>query len=212
MATSSVDKLKEAEQRHGLSGPGTIYPSVPAYEELQVMSTPNQQSSGCCGAPHWKESPQSSYSEIEDYYELKQHVSVDFQATFRAPESRGAVEAVTKFNRLVFHWTKRCLYFLFTCLLGPVMALSFGMLFGIMDFLFIWMMNPITRIVHVLTRFISDVHRPLIRVSLDPIFESIGQTLRIRNSGKFTERKYKLDVTGINFNGAGATVPMLEDA
>ncbi|PIK57093.1 putative caveolin-1 [Apostichopus japonicus] len=141
--------------------------------------------------------------QLEDFFEMKPHLKVDFNGVFQEPKDAGGVSFVTTYNTTIYYWTKRCLYIFLVCILGPIMAFSFGLVFALMDFLSIWCVNPSVRLLHIMLRFTSNAYRPLTRILLDPIFESFGQVYRVRNSGVFTERKYKLDVTGITLGGGG---------
>ena len=79
------------------------------------------------------------------------------------------------------------------------MAFTFALVFAIMDFSIVWMLNPSARLVHMMTRFLKSVYQPLARVALDPVFEAIGQVFTSRNAGAFTERSYRVNVSGIKF-------------
>lgn len=96
------------------------------------------------------------------------------------------------------------IYIFFTLFFGPVFAFSFGIIFAITDLIAIWVMHPIIRLLYIVWRYIGSLYRPVIRLLMDPIFESFGQIFRVRNSGSFTERTYRLNISGIRIGGTEA--------
>lgn len=178
----------------------------PAYHhqsQTQLIQTYDSRSSECCPSPPTPGSNDNVKAEakLEDYYEIKPYLQVDFNGVFQEPTEAGSIPFVKTYNSTIYYWTKRCMYIFFSSLLGPILAFVFGIVFALMDFIVIWLINPIIRLVHVITRFSSSMYRPVTRMLLDPIFESFGQVYRVRNSGEFTERSYRLNVSGLTLGG-----------
>lgn len=204
MNGQSIPAPQDYRTFYGQQNGQTTYPSLPAYSlgpmdqtHIPVNDEPTNQSRGCCGVP--LPVSNADHAEMEEYYKIKPPLQLDFQGTFQAPEDTGAIQGLTNINRYVFNWTKRGLYFFLVCVAGTIMAFAFGLVFAIMDFALVWMMNPFARLVHIVTRFFKSIYEPFARVSLDPVFEAIGRVFWARNAGPFTERSYRVNVSGINY-------------
>ncbi|KAJ8046461.1 Caveolin-1 [Holothuria leucospilota] len=120
---------------------------------------------------------------------------------FQEPAEAGGLQIVKTINSNIYTWTKRSIFIFFTFFFGPIFAFSFGITFAIIDLIAILVMNPTIRCYHIAMRYMVSLYRPFIRTFMDPAFESIGQIFRVRNSGSFTERTYRLNISGITIGG-----------
>lgn len=170
----------------------------PSYSDgnplLESEDDGNTSSTQCCPVDIQHRVRIETRDPLEDYYEPKPYVPVNFDAVFTEPEEAGGLDIIYIINRAIYYWTKRCLYVIFSCLLGPILAFLFGITFAILQFIRIWMLNPVVRIWHMIISCLDKIYRPVIRTFIDPYFEAVGQVWR---RIKFPERSYKVQVTGV---------------
>ncbi|KAJ8022872.1 Caveolin-1 [Holothuria leucospilota] len=171
---------------------------IQTYESRSSRSHPNPPSATNASRGH----------KLEDYYDseydINPYIQVDFDSVFQEPAEAGGLQIVKTINSNIYTWTKRCIYIFFTSFCGPLFAFLGGITFAITDLIGIWLMLPIIRLNYIVMRYIVSLYRPVIRTIMDPIFESFGQMFRVRNSGSFTERTYRLNISGITIGGTEA--------
>lgn len=71
---------------------------------------------------------------------------------------------------------QRGFYIFLSALLGPILGIAWGLVFAIMNFILVWLVNPALKVILQACRIVEVLARGVLRSSLDPLFQSIGQT------------------------------------
>ncbi|XP_077978707.1 caveolin-1-like [Glandiceps talaboti] len=121
----------------------------------------------------------------ENIYNFDHHVELDFPEVFQAPKTSRNWGPILRANRLLYSVTQDFVYRVWVVVLGWLLALLWGILFGTFNFLTVWLLQPIWKIVFVVVRNVAIPYTVIIRAALDPIFESIGHILSHIRAGVF---------------------------
>ena len=66
------------------------------------------------------------------------------------------------------------LYYTMTILMGLLISIFWGLIFGFNSFVMVYMAQPFSKITQTWFKFFSTFYRPMVRVFLGPIFEAIA--------------------------------------
>ncbi|KAJ8050950.1 hypothetical protein HOLleu_04340 [Holothuria leucospilota] len=171
----------------GYHQPGTVYHQP---ENVQVhRSPPQDMGTGCISCEGGED---ESDGEMEDFFEIKPPLKMSYKGIFQEPaELKRPV--FSRISSFIYYWTRCCIYTFLIGLFGPLIAFVVGSGIAGTNFCIIWITNPMTRMIHMFLRSCSMCYTPVLRVIMDPCFESIGQICRVGNS---TPRTYNLKWSG----------------
>ena len=82
-------------------------------------------------------------------------------------------------------------YYVLTLILGLFLGILWAVVFGVLNFIVVWIIQPITKVAFVFTQVLTSPIRACARASCDPCFQSVGKFL----SNMFGQ--FRLHVTGI---------------
>ena len=70
------------------------------------------------------------------------------------------------------------MYYFLSIVSGLLFGVAWGSVFGLLDFVTVWLAQPIISVYCVLLRVVSMPLRATVRCLFDPVFQSTAQTLR----------------------------------
>ena len=151
---------------------------------------------------NWRSSFHGDIYTQEDIYKVTDHVKIGFDDIFGEPFALrtgdiGSALAphVRKIFNHVFSYSQSALYFFLTLVTGVFLGLGWGIIFGLVNYIVVWFIQPALKIVFILFRIIAMPIRAFVRAFLDPLFQAFGQVF------SFISAKFRLRVLGLDYAG-----------
>lgn len=181
MSVNSTMEDNPSQNEHLVGTPATTYlisqggQYYPLYNNNTSGYQAQAQARPCCHGALERAPNTAKYDDM-NLYSLKPNVKVDFEETFQEPLGSENVSVVWNYNKVIFNWTSRGFYIFLSALLGPILGIAWGLVFAIMNFILVWLVNPALKVILQACRIVEVLARGVLRSSLDPLFQSIGQT------------------------------------
>ncbi|KAI0213716.1 hypothetical protein LSAT2_001205 [Lamellibrachia satsuma] len=124
----------------------------------------------------------SDRSGLEDVYKVTEHVKVGFDDIFAEPRAvrTGDIghilaKPVRKVFNLVFQYSQAAVYYFLTIVAGVFLGLAWGAVFGVTNYVVVWLVQPTLALFFIATRVVAMPTRTLVRAMCDPAFQAAGQ-------------------------------------
>ncbi|KAK2180102.1 hypothetical protein NP493_459g01024 [Ridgeia piscesae] len=118
----------------------------------------------------------------ENVYRVTEHVKVGFDDIFSEPRAVKSgdighvlAKPVRKVFSLVFQYSQAAVYYFLTIVAGVFLGLAWGALFGVTNYVIVWLVQPTLALFFVVTRIVAMPTRALVRALCDPPFQAAGQ-------------------------------------
>ncbi|XP_038069280.1 uncharacterized protein LOC119738454 [Patiria miniata] len=116
----------------------------------------------------------SSFFAEEDIYRMTPHVKVQHEEIFKEADGANSFEALANASGLVFKWTQLGVYRFFSLVLGVLMVFLWGIIFALINFLTVFLMQPMVKLTFILLRPLAMLFKAIVRSFLDPLWQSCG--------------------------------------
>ena len=97
-------------------------------------------------------------------------------------------------------YTKDFTYYFFTVVIGFFLTLAWGIIFGLISFFVVWIIQPSLKINYIFIRIGGNIYSAIIRTFVDPLYQSFGlcfSYFRLRLN-VIPEKKVRADNDGYN--------------
>ncbi|XP_019647122.1 PREDICTED: caveolin-2-like [Branchiostoma belcheri] len=112
-----------------------------------------------------------------DIYSTKGHVKVTFNEIFNEPQNVTSFEPVKAVNQVVFEYTQSGIYKVLSAGLGVILAVVWGLAFGLFNFFIVWFVHPWLKMCFMAVRLFGLTIKAIVRSCVDPWFQSLGLSL-----------------------------------
>ncbi|XP_077291961.1 caveolin-2-like [Arctopsyche grandis] len=113
-------------------------------------------------------------SNHRDPRDLNRHIQVDFNDVLGEPDGVRSLKCSWIFNKFFYKFANISVYIVLSLLVGPILAFCWGIVYGIVAFLWIWVVGPTTRLVTLAFGTIYNLTRPCTQAVIAPCFEACG--------------------------------------
>ncbi|XP_071796733.1 caveolin-1-like [Asterias amurensis] len=128
--------------------------------------------------------PLITITDEEDIYRTSAQIKVEYDEVFQEP-AVFAKYSIRKISRLIYSWTQIIVYIIFSILFGILLSFLWGIIFALLNFFSVFIMQPTAKALFVILRTSSMMVRATVRSYLDPVYESFGMCFS-RIKGKVT--------------------------
>ncbi|XP_072169138.1 caveolin-1-like [Diadema setosum] len=200
------------EQNHAASPAATFLVAqsggyYPLYNQPSELPVPAKRP--CCNGA-FEPAKQTAKYDDTDLCSLRPNVNVDFSETFQESPGSESIDIVWRFNKTIYSVTSRAFYTFLVGLLGPTLAVAWGLVFATLNFTMVWLVNPFLKVIFQVTRLVEILSRIMVRSTLDPLFQSFGQVFTALK-GNFSLNLAGLEALntpkGTSSNSISARVP-----
>ncbi|XP_035698192.1 caveolin-2-like [Branchiostoma floridae] len=112
-----------------------------------------------------------------DIYSTKGHVKVTFDEIFNEPKNVTSFEPIRTVNSVVFEYTQGGVYKILSAGLGVILAVVWGLAFGLFNFFIVWFVHPWLKMCFMGIRLFGLTIKAIVRTCIDPFFQSLGLSL-----------------------------------
>ena len=106
--------------------------------------------------------------------EMSNRMKVEFAEVIAEPEGTESVPQVLRIAELTYTWTKNIVYKVFTVLLSIILAIVWGLVFALIAFTTVWVINPSARLFYIFLDIGGRFYAAVIATFFDPCFRSTG--------------------------------------
>ncbi|XP_072020834.1 caveolin-1-like [Amphiura filiformis] len=120
------------------------------------------------------EMPVVHVMEANQMFDFSGHVDCTFAKVF--PEARGthSVEAVSRCMNSIFSLTQQITYMILTVFIATFLAFIWGIIFAVCNFIIIWLLQPVVKLLFLFIRLLGDIARVIIKSVAQPLFQAIS--------------------------------------
>ncbi|CAH1239787.1 CAV2 [Branchiostoma lanceolatum] len=116
-------------------------------------------------------------NEDMDIYSTKGHVKVTFDEIFNEPQNVTSWGPIRTVNSVAFEYTQGGVYKVLSAGLGVILAVLWGLMFGLFNFFIVWFVHPWLKMCFMGIRLFGMTIKAFVRVWFDPFFQSMGLSL-----------------------------------
>ncbi|XP_070564598.1 caveolin-1-like [Ptychodera flava] len=113
----------------------------------------------------------------ENIYNFDDHVELSFPEVFQEPKDSRNWKPIVGAYGTLYSVVQDFTYRVLVALLGWLLGTVWGLLFGVLNFVVVWLIQPILKIFFIIVRILAIPWAVVLRASFDPVFESIGHVL-----------------------------------